>query len=90
MTTDLISPDLKTVPRRLKLSRMLDTLPECLGAHAMIAGRLDMRIARPRPRRGRSAAASSQRRHSHVGRRAPLRRSSDHDLDHDLAPGGGM
>ena len=30
MTTDLISPDLKTVLRRLKLSRMLDTLPERL------------------------------------------------------------
>ena len=28
MTTDLISTDLKTVLRRLKLSRMLDTLPE--------------------------------------------------------------
>ena len=27
-TTDVISPDLKTVLRRLKLSRMLDTLPE--------------------------------------------------------------
>ena len=30
MTTDGISPDLKTVLRRLKLSRMLDTLPERL------------------------------------------------------------
>jgi DNA replication protein DnaC len=30
MTTDLISPDLKTVLRRLKLSPMLDTLPERL------------------------------------------------------------
>ena len=30
MTTDVISPDLKTVLRRLKLSRMLDTLPERL------------------------------------------------------------
>lgn len=30
MTTDTISPDLKTVLRRLKLSRMLDTLPERL------------------------------------------------------------
>jgi len=30
MTTDLISQDLKTVLRRLKLSRMLDTLPERL------------------------------------------------------------
>src|SRR6266511_4897149 len=30
MTTDLISPDLKAVLRRLKLSRMLDTLPERL------------------------------------------------------------
>jgi DNA replication protein DnaC len=30
MTTDPISPDLKTVLRRLKLSRMLDTLPERL------------------------------------------------------------
>jgi DNA replication protein DnaC len=30
MTTDLISPDLKTVLRRLKLSRMLDTMPERL------------------------------------------------------------
>ena len=29
-TTDGISPDLKTVLRRLKLSRMLDTLPERL------------------------------------------------------------
>ncbi|HMA03282.1 MAG TPA: hypothetical protein VKP02_13020, partial [Gemmatimonadaceae bacterium] len=28
MTTEAISPDLKTVLRRLKLSRMLDTLPE--------------------------------------------------------------
>ena len=28
MTTDAISPDLKTTLRRLKLSRMLDTLPE--------------------------------------------------------------
>ena len=28
MTTDAISPDLKTILRRLKLSRMLDTLPE--------------------------------------------------------------
>jgi DNA replication protein DnaC len=28
MTTDVISPDLKAVLRRLKLSRMLDTLPE--------------------------------------------------------------
>jgi DNA replication protein DnaC len=28
VTTDAISPDLKTVLRRLKLSRMLDTLPE--------------------------------------------------------------
>lgn len=30
MTTDPISPDLRTVLRRLKLSRMLDTLPERL------------------------------------------------------------
>ena len=30
MTTDTISPDLKTTLRRLKLSRMLDTLPERL------------------------------------------------------------
>src|SRR5439155_1218782 len=30
MTTDVISPDLKTVLRRLKLGRMLDTLPERL------------------------------------------------------------
>jgi DNA replication protein DnaC len=30
MPTDVISPDLKTVLRRLKLSRMLDTLPERL------------------------------------------------------------
>jgi DNA replication protein DnaC len=30
MTTDPISPDLKTVLRRLKLSRMLDTLPDRL------------------------------------------------------------
>src|SRR5882672_2796974 len=29
-TTEVISPDLKTVLRRLKLSRMLDTLPERL------------------------------------------------------------
>ena len=29
-TADVISPDLKTVLRRLKLSRMLDTLPERL------------------------------------------------------------
>src|SRR3989442_7891667 len=29
-TTDVISPDLKTVLRRLKLSRMLDTLPDRL------------------------------------------------------------
>jgi hypothetical protein len=29
-TTDVISPDLKTILRRLKLSRMLDTLPERL------------------------------------------------------------
>ncbi|HET9268395.1 MAG TPA: ATP-binding protein, partial [Vicinamibacterales bacterium] len=29
-TTDVITPDLKTVLRRLKLSRMLDTLPERL------------------------------------------------------------
>jgi hypothetical protein len=29
-TTDVISPDLETVLRRLKLSRMLDTLPERL------------------------------------------------------------
>ena len=28
MTTDAISPDLTTILRRLKLSRMLDTLPE--------------------------------------------------------------
>ena len=28
MTTEVISPDLKVVLRRLKLSRMLDTLPE--------------------------------------------------------------
>jgi len=28
MTTEVISPDLKAVLRRLKLSRMLDTLPE--------------------------------------------------------------
>ena len=30
MTTDVISPDLKATLRRLKLSRMLDTLPERL------------------------------------------------------------
>ena len=30
MTTELISPDLKTVLRRLRLSRILDTLPERL------------------------------------------------------------
>ena len=30
MTTDLISPDLKTALRRLKLSPILDTLPERL------------------------------------------------------------
>ena len=30
MTADAISPDLKTVLRRLKLGRMLDTLPERL------------------------------------------------------------
>ena len=30
MTTDVISPDLKAALRRLKLSRMLDTLPERL------------------------------------------------------------
>ena len=30
MTTDAISPDLKTTLRRLKLSPMLDTLPERL------------------------------------------------------------
>ena len=30
MTTEIISPDLKTVLRRLKLSKMLDTLPERL------------------------------------------------------------
>jgi hypothetical protein len=30
MTHDPISPDLRTVLRRLKLSRMLDTLPERL------------------------------------------------------------
>jgi len=30
MTTDIISPDLKTTLRRFKLSRMLDTLPERL------------------------------------------------------------
>jgi hypothetical protein len=30
MTTDSISPDLKTILRRLKLSRILDTLPERL------------------------------------------------------------
>jgi DNA replication protein DnaC len=30
MTTEIVSPDLKTVLRRLKLSRMLDTLPERL------------------------------------------------------------
>lgn len=29
-TPDVISPDLKTVLRRLKLSRMFDTLPERL------------------------------------------------------------
>src|ERR1700687_5662233 len=29
-TTDVINPDLKTVMRRLKLSKMLDTLPERL------------------------------------------------------------
>ena len=29
-TTDVITPDLKTILRRLKLSRMLDTLPERL------------------------------------------------------------
>ena len=32
MTADVISPDLKTVLRRLRLSRMLDTLPERLTA----------------------------------------------------------
>ena len=30
MTPDVISPDLKTVLRRLRLSRILDTLPERL------------------------------------------------------------
>jgi DNA replication protein DnaC len=30
MTTDVVSPELKTVLKRLKLSRMLDTLPERL------------------------------------------------------------
>jgi DNA replication protein DnaC len=30
MTTDIISPDLKTILRRLRLSRILDTLPERL------------------------------------------------------------
>jgi hypothetical protein len=30
MTPDTITPDLKTVLKRLKLSRMLDTLPERL------------------------------------------------------------
>ena len=30
MTTDAISPDLRTILRRLKLGRMLDTLPERL------------------------------------------------------------
>ena len=30
MSTEIISPDLKTILRRLKLSRMLDTLPERL------------------------------------------------------------
>jgi hypothetical protein len=30
VTPDVISPDLKTVLKRLKLSRMLDTLPERL------------------------------------------------------------
>ena len=30
MTTELISPDLKTILRRLRLSRILDTLPERL------------------------------------------------------------
>ena len=34
MTTDEISPDLKTVLRRLKLARMLDTLPERLVSRA--------------------------------------------------------
>ena len=29
-TDDVISPNLKTILRRLKLSRMLDTLPELL------------------------------------------------------------
>jgi len=28
MTTDLLSPDLRAVLRRLKLSRLLDSLPE--------------------------------------------------------------
>ena len=28
MTTEIISPDLKTILRRLRLSRILDTLPE--------------------------------------------------------------
>ena len=32
MTTDVISPDLKAALRRLKLSRMLDTLPETFRA----------------------------------------------------------
>jgi hypothetical protein len=30
MTTEIISPDLKTILRRLRLSRILDTLPERL------------------------------------------------------------
>jgi hypothetical protein len=30
MTTEIISPDLKTTLRRLRLSRILDTLPERL------------------------------------------------------------
>jgi hypothetical protein len=33
MTSEVISPDLKVVLRRLKLSRMLDTLPERLLLH---------------------------------------------------------
>jgi len=32
MTTDAISPDLRTILRRLKLDRLLDTLPERLAA----------------------------------------------------------
>ena len=37
MTTETISTDLKEVLRRLKLSRMLDTLPERFGSAAEAA-----------------------------------------------------